>query len=117
MLNLQLWNTTRKEKKLTLADLSQETGIALSTIKEIFRGATTDPRLETVQRIERALGLAPTWNEEEKALGVGKTAVVLSDQDEYRLTLLARADEVLGEDYTKAYLYALEIAIQQNLSK
>ena len=61
MVNLELWNKTRKQKKITLTDLSQLTGIALSTIKEIFRGATTDPRLETVQRIERALGL-----EEEK---------------------------------------------------
>ena len=57
MLNLELWNTERKKKKLTLADIAKISNISISTIKDIFRGATTDPRLETVQAIERALGL------------------------------------------------------------
>jgi transcriptional regulator with XRE-family HTH domain len=64
MVNLQLWNFERKKQKITLEMLSKKTGISLSTIKEIFRGATTDPRLETVQRIEKALNIkSETKNE------------------------------------------------------
>ena len=116
-LNIERLKQAKKEQHLSYDDLAKMTGYSKSTITNIFCGYISLPRWETIQALERALGLAPEWTDEEKALGVGKTAVVLSDQDEYRLTLLARADEVLGEDYTKAYLYALEIAIQQNLSK
>lgn len=116
-MNIPQLKSFMREHKITYEELSHKSGISISTIKKIFAGISQYPRIDTMEAIERALGLAPEWTDEEKALGVGKTAVVLSDQDEYRLTLLARADEVLGEDYTKAYLYALEIAIQQNLSK
>ena len=57
MINLELWNAKRRELKKSLADIAKETEISISTIKDIFRGATTDPRIETVKRIERALGL------------------------------------------------------------
>ena len=57
MLDLNLWNATRKKMKITLADIAEKTQISISTIKDIFRGKTTDPRIETVQAIERALGL------------------------------------------------------------
>ena len=57
MVNLELWNNQRKKMKISLATLAEQTEISISTIKDIFRGATTDPRIETVQRIERALGL------------------------------------------------------------
>ena len=36
MVNLELWNKVRKEKKITLANLSETTEISLSTLKEIF---------------------------------------------------------------------------------
>lgn len=113
MLNLELWNTQRKKMKLTLADIADISNISISTIKDIFRGATTDPRLETVQAIERALGLSPEWTPEEIAQGVGHHPVVLSDEDEQRLQLLWQADDILGKDYTTAYLYALQVMIDK----
>ena len=57
MVNVELWNSIRKQKKITLDDLSKSTGISISTLKDIFRGKTTSPRLDTVEAIERALGL------------------------------------------------------------
>ena len=60
-IDLELWNAKRKQLKISLSLLAEKTEISISTIKDIFRGATTDPRIETVQRIERALGI-----EEEK---------------------------------------------------
>ena len=113
MLNLELWNTQRKKLKLTLADIAEQSQVSISTIKDIFRGATTDPRLETVQAIERTLGLAPQWTEEELTQGVGRHPIVLSDEDSYLINLFAQAEEVLGEAYVKAIKTAVEIAIQQ----
>lgn len=71
MINLELWNAKRRELKKSLADIATETEISISTIKDIFRGATTDPRIETVKRIERALGIEEQpseYSEEEKKL-------------------------------------------------
>jgi transcriptional regulator with XRE-family HTH domain len=57
MIDLQLWKAKKKELNLSLQDIAQQTEVSISTIKDIFRGATTDPRIETVQRIETVLGL------------------------------------------------------------
>ena len=76
MVNIELWKKAKKEKKLSLMDLSNLTEISISTLKDIFRGATTDPRIETVQRIEKALGL----DEEQKSppieLSEGEKALI-----------------------------------------
>jgi transcriptional regulator with XRE-family HTH domain len=76
MVNIELWKKAKKEKKLSLMDLSNLTEISISTLKDIFRGATTDPRIETVQRIEKALGL----DEKEKSppieLSEGEKALI-----------------------------------------
>ena len=57
MYDLQLWKARKKELKLTLDDIAEQTNISISTIKDIFRGATYAPRVDTVQAIERVLGL------------------------------------------------------------
>ncbi len=113
MINLQLWKKTKKEIGKTLEDISKETQISISTLKDIFRGKTTSPRIDTVQAIEKALGLAPQWTEEEQAQGVGNHAIVLSQKEKERLNVLMDSDDVLGEEFTNAYLKSLEIIIQQ----
>lgn len=47
----------KKELKMTLDELSKKSGIAKRTLEDIFRGATKNPRIDTLQAIERALGL------------------------------------------------------------
>lgn len=58
MINLQLWKSRKKELKLNYAQIAEIAGVSKRTIEDIFRGFTTDPRVDTVQRIERALGLS-----------------------------------------------------------
>ena len=55
----------KKELKMTLDELSEKSGIAKRTIEDIFRGATKNPRIDTMQAIERALGL--TMEETQKS--------------------------------------------------
>ena len=68
MLDLHLWKEQKKALKLTLQDIADQTGISISTIKDIFRGATTDPRIETVQRIETVLGIIDLYSPPARAL-------------------------------------------------
>ncbi|MCH5165621.1 MAG: helix-turn-helix domain-containing protein [Clostridiales bacterium] len=58
MYDLELWKARKKELKLTLEEIAERTGISISTVKDIFRGATYAPRVDTVQAIEGVLGLS-----------------------------------------------------------
>ncbi len=66
-----------KSNKITYDELSERSGIPIGTLKHIFSGVTKNPRIDTVQSIERALGLADAppnkssddmYNEAEKRL-------------------------------------------------
>ena len=56
-MNLDLIKTVMRERKITQKELSEITGVPLQTIKCIFIGRTPNPRIDTVQAIEKALGL------------------------------------------------------------
>lgn len=82
-----------KNNKITYQELSEKSGIALNTLKNIFRGKTENPRIDTMQAIERALGLenekTPTddLSEGEKALlDLFRTAT--EEQQAFALQLL-----------------------------
>ena len=47
----------KKELNLTFEGLSTLSGIPLRTLENIFHGITKHPRIDTIQAIERALGL------------------------------------------------------------
>lgn len=116
-INLAKWKEQKKKLHLTFEDLAEQTKISRRQLQYLFQGEIDNPRVETVQAIEHALGLGPQWTEEEIAQGVGNHAVVLSDKDRERLTLLGDGDNVLGEEYVDTYLKALELLIRQKKSK
>jgi transcriptional regulator with XRE-family HTH domain len=72
-IDIEKWKKAKKEKKLSYDDLAAMTGYSRSTITNIFCGYIDLPRHETIQAIERALGLdtvvpAPETSEEERRL-------------------------------------------------
>lgn len=74
MVNLNTYKQKKKELGLTFDQLSKMSGVPLQTLHNIFRGHTQNPRIDTMQAIEEALGLSTPplqWTEEDKALGVG----------------------------------------------
>jgi transcriptional regulator with XRE-family HTH domain len=74
MIDIETLKTIKKQKKMTLQDIADRSGIPKRTLEDIFRGYTRHPRLDTLQAIERALGLtqeqdpAPEYTEEERKL-------------------------------------------------
>lgn len=56
-MNLEVLKKAKKEKRMTLQEISDKSGIPKRTVDQIFSGKTTNPRIDTVQAIERALGL------------------------------------------------------------
>jgi len=56
-MDLELWRKTKRERKMTYADISEQSGLPIGTIKNIFAGYTPDPRQSTILAIEKALGI------------------------------------------------------------
>lgn len=57
-MDVELWKKIKKEKKLTMNDIAEKAGIPKRTIEEIFAGRARYPRIDTVQAIEKALGIS-----------------------------------------------------------
>lgn len=47
-----------KDNKMTYKDLAEKCNVPESTLKNLFSGATKNPRIDTMQAIERALNIA-----------------------------------------------------------
>lgn len=54
---IQFWRKKKKELNLTNKDIAEVSHIPLSTIEQIMCGKVKAPRLDTVEAIERALGI------------------------------------------------------------
>ncbi|MBR2974274.1 MAG: helix-turn-helix transcriptional regulator, partial [Clostridia bacterium] len=52
---IQAYKQIMKERGITQVMLSQQTGIPIRTLNDIFRGKTTNPRIETIKAIEKVL--------------------------------------------------------------
>ncbi len=118
-MDINILKQRKKEMKLTFNDLSTASGVPIQTLHNIFRGHTENPRIDTMQAIERALGLdkGPEWTEEENALGVGNYPVKISD-DEYKwLELRSELLRVMGEDYVKTTESLLQAIIEKKDEK
>ena len=58
MVDIERLKQAKKKLRITYEELSASSGVPISTLYDIFRGVTTDPRASTLQAIERALGLS-----------------------------------------------------------
>jgi transcriptional regulator with XRE-family HTH domain len=102
----------KKEIGITFDELAKNTGISRRAICALFSGKTENPRIDTVQAIEQALGLAPTITDEDRALGVSESNLIaLSDNDRELIHLFAEAEEKLGGAYVRGVKQMVRIAI------
>ena len=63
-MDIEYLKKVKKEKKMTLQDISDRSGIPKRTVDGIFSGKTKNPRIDTMQAIEKALGIEKTPPEE-----------------------------------------------------
>ena len=107
----------KKEKRLTYEQLSKISGVPISTIYDMFRGVTTAPRIDTVQAIEKALGVPPSleWTNEEMAEGVGRHPTYLSDDEVEWLELRSELLRCKGQEYLNALILLINGIIKNKL--
>lgn len=103
-----------KKHKITYSDLSQKSGIPIGTLKNIFAKCSTNPRIDTVQAIERALGLSSTFTDEDYANGVTDKARIEVTVAEYEwLELRKEVIEVKGEDYLNTLITMIKAVVKE----
>lgn len=115
MINLQALKKRKKELGLKNKDIAEKAGVSLRTVEDIFRGYTPTPRIDTMQAIERALGIggqALEWTEEDNALGVGNHSVPLSADDWEWLELKSETLRSKGEEYYEMLKRMIKAAIE-----
>lgn len=56
-MDIEYVKTIMKDKKITQIELSELSGIPIQTLRKIFAGYTPNPRIDTVEAIEKALGI------------------------------------------------------------
>ncbi len=91
-----------KYKKITQPELSAISGIPLNTLKCIFSGRTPNPRIDTVEAIEKALGLQnektpPQLSDGEQKL-IELFRLVPQDQQDLVLSMINGAIESLNNN-------------------
>lgn len=80
-----------KKNGITQIELSQKSNIPLQTLRKIFSGKTANPRIDTMQAIEKALGVSPEPQSTEiteerlQALGFDLEAIKNLSDDDMRL--------------------------------
>ncbi len=90
-MDLELYKKVKKEKKMTIADIATAANLPKGTVQNIFCGYIPNPRIDTIEAIERALGIdkQPTatisneiTEERLQALGFDLSEIAtLSDKD------------------------------------
>lgn len=71
-MNAEYLKKAKKDKKMTLQQIAEKSNIPKRTVDDIFSGKTPNPRIDTLQAIEKALGLnqpSLEWTEADQARG------------------------------------------------
>lgn len=104
-------NELRKKAGLSIEELSSRADLPKSTVEKILFGIVKHPRIDTLQAIERALGIT-SFTDEERALGLSDSHLItLSDEDRELINLFAEAEETLGKPYVRGVKQMVRLAI------
>lgn len=97
--NVEEWRKRKKELHLRFEDISQQSGIPMSTVQDLFQGRTRSPRVDTVNAIARVLGLQKPRSEDNSV--ASNSSLVLSEKEArmlsaFRRLVPAMQDNVIG---------------------
>ena len=116
-MNIDYLKKAKKEKKITYEKLSELSGVPISTIYDLFRGVTNAPRIDTVEALEKALGLNQPpieWTAADQAQGVGKHPIYLSEAETEWLELRSEILRIHGEQYLNTLIATLNALTKNN---
>lgn len=108
-MDITLYKKVLKERNMTYVDLSEKTGLSVGCIKRIMAGIAKYPRIDTIETIERALGIDSKerlWSDRKK---VGITA-----DEEEMLDVFREIGEKYGAEAQARAIELLRLAFREN---
>ena len=108
-------NEERKRQNLSVAELAKRAKLPKGTVEKVLFGIVQNPRIDTMQAIESALGIRDSLTNEERAAGAVHNAKISVDPDE--LAWLHLRDEIIakmGIEYLNTLIKLLEKMIEKN---
>lgn len=82
------------ENKMSYTDLALKTNLSLGTIKDIMRGHTEKPRIDTINTILKALGINP--EDDYKYIPSNTTEEEIELLNEFKKLPVAKQGEIAG---------------------
>ena len=80
-MDLTLWKKVKKEQNLTIEEISKRANLPKGSVQNIFCGYVPNPRTDTVQAIEKALGIEREMQE------------LISEEEKELIELIKQLDE------------------------
>lgn len=99
-MDLEALKKAKFERKMTIAEIAEKANLPKGTVQNIFAGYVPNPRSDTVEAIERALGLRDS--------GLKDTDRVEVTPQEYRLLLLFRAQDKVTRELFLALMEKID---------
>ena len=118
-MDLEIWKKQKKALHLTYEELAKRAKLPKGSIQNIFAGYVPTPRIDTVEAIEEALELRTKheWTNEEKAAGIGRRAIYLSEDEFDWIELRSEIIEAQGENYLNTLIAMIKAGITETLKK
>lgn len=116
-MNVETLNAERKKRGLSIKELAELATLPQSTVEKILFGVVKNPRMDTLEAIERALGLdkGAEWTEEERSEGILDSAQITITAEEMEwLELRNEILRVKGQDYLDTLKKMLTGIIEKN---
>ncbi len=114
-MDLNHWKQRKKELNLTIDEIAKLANLPKGSVQNIFAGYVPNPRIDTVEAIEKALGInqAPIeWTDEERALGIGNYSTKLSPGEWEWIELRSEVLRIKGETYLNTLIEMIKGALK-----
>ncbi len=105
-MDLDIWKKRKKEMKCTFDMLAKKSNVPKRTLEDIFSGRTPSPRIDTVQAIEKALGLSECDCDGDTGLSDAR----LSEAERHMLDTFRKVGNRYGESGQERAVAILELA-------
>ncbi|MDE6585677.1 MAG: helix-turn-helix transcriptional regulator [Clostridia bacterium] len=110
-MDLELWKTVKRQKKMTIEEIAKKANLPKGSVQNIFAGYVPNPRVDTVEAIERALGI-----NEKSPINNGEAASALNIPEKYSdiRVALNEGDKNLTQDDIDDIVRFIEFTANKN---
>ena len=108
-MNLEYWKKIKKQNKLTIEEIAKRAELPKGSVQNIFAGYVKSPRIDTVEAIEKALGIRQEITPEERTAGASETKKIsITPIEDEMLYLFREIGYKHGEDAQRALITVAE---------